>query len=64
LTEFAVVVCLFVYIPDDHLVEVETCELPNSATYACQPGPTNIRSHITTELITHRCTIINYFNKV
>jgi len=26
-------------------------------------GPTNICSYITTELITHPCTIIGYFNK-
>jgi hypothetical protein len=40
--------------------------LPNSATHTHthQQGPTNICSHITTELITHRCTIINHFNKV
>jgi len=25
--------------------------------------PINICSHITTELITHRCTVIGYFNK-
>jgi len=25
---------------------------------------TNISSHITTDLITHRCTIIDHFNKV
>jgi len=25
LTEFALVVCLCVYLPDDNLVEVETC---------------------------------------
>jgi len=25
---------------------------------------TNICNHITTELIIHRCTIIDYFNKV
>ena len=29
--------------------------LPNSATYIHQQGPTNICSHITTDLITHRC---------
>ena len=27
-------------------------------------GPPYIRGHITKELITHRCTIINYFNQV
>jgi thiamine phosphate synthase YjbQ (UPF0047 family) len=37
--------------------------LPKSATYTHQQGPTNIYSHITTELTTHRCTIIGYFNK-
>jgi len=29
--------------------------LLNSATYTHQQGPTNICSHITNELITHRC---------
>jgi len=38
--------------------------LPNTATYALQQGPTNICSNITTGLITHQCTIIDYFNKV
>ena len=28
-----------------------------------QQGPTNICSHIYTKLITHQCTIIDYFNK-
>jgi len=37
--------------------------LLNSATYTHQQGPTNICSHITTELIAHQCTIIGYFNK-
>jgi len=37
--------------------------LLNSATYTHQQAPTNICSHITTHLITHRCTIIDYFNK-
>ena len=34
-----------------------------AVVYIHQQGPTNICSHITTELITHRCTIIGYFNK-
>ena len=37
--------------------------LPNSATYTHQQGPTNICSHVTTELITHLYIIIGYFNK-
>jgi len=37
--------------------------VPNSATYTHQQGPTSICSHITTNLITHRCTIIDHFNK-
>jgi len=37
--------------------------LSNSAKYTHQQGPTNICSHITTELITHWCNIIGYFNK-
>ena len=32
-------------------------------THTHQQGPTNICSHITTELITHRCTINDDFNK-
>jgi len=42
---------------------IRACSLlPNSATEHTK-GPTNICSHITTELNTHRCTIIGYFNK-
>jgi hypothetical protein len=37
--------------------------LPNSATYTHNKGTTNICSH-TTDLIIHRCTIIDCFNKV
>jgi len=36
--------------------------LPNSATYTHQQGPTDICSHITTELTTNRCILIGYFN--
>jgi len=35
----------------------------DSATYTHQQGPTNICSHITTKLITHQYTTIDYFNK-
>ena len=38
--------------------------LPNIAIYTHQQGPTNICCQITTQLITHRCTVIYYFNKV
>ena len=38
--------------------------LPNSATYTQQPEPTNIRRHITTDLITHRRTIIDFLTSV
>jgi len=39
--------------------------LPNSETYThINKGATNICSYMTTELITNRCTIIGYFNKV
>ena len=37
--------------------------VPNSATYTNQPGPANICSHIATDLVTHRSTLLNYFNK-
>ena len=30
-------------------------------THIHQQGPTNIYSHITTELTTHRCVLIDYF---
>jgi len=38
--------------------------LPNSANIHIYKDTTYICSHITTELITHRCTIIDCFNKV
>jgi hypothetical protein len=54
-----------------HIILTETlvCFLPGRAKdlsaplYTHQQGSTNICSHITTELITHQCTIIVYFNK-
>jgi len=36
--------------------------VPNSATYTHQQGPTNICSHIITELITNGCILIYCFN--
>ena len=36
----------------------------STAIHTHQKGPTNICSHITTDLITDRCIIIDYFNKV
>ena len=36
--------------------------LPNSTTYRHQQGPTNICSHTTTVLTTHRCILMDCFN--
>jgi len=49
---------VFFYSPTDAQVNcLKNSLLPNSATYTHQQGPTNICSHITTELTTHRCIL-------
>jgi hypothetical protein len=41
-----------------YLVLFGSSLLPNSVTYTHQQGPTNICSHITTELTTHQCILV------